>query len=74
MDVMRLGGDCDVAAAGRSRQQASDAAHLERLANLGQLSASIMHEINGPLTYLLLSLESLAAFQFGALEVGRLAS
>jgi C4-dicarboxylate-specific signal transduction histidine kinase len=57
--LMRL--ICDAPAAGRTRQQASDAAHLQRLATLGQLSASIMHEVSGPLTYLLLSLQSLAA-------------
>jgi signal transduction histidine kinase len=52
---------CDAPGTGRSRQRASDAAHAERLATLGRLNASIMHEVNGPLTYLLMSLESLAA-------------
>ena len=52
---------CDAPGAGGSRQRTSDAAHAERLATLGRLNASIMHEVNGPLTYLLMSLESLAS-------------
>jgi C4-dicarboxylate-specific signal transduction histidine kinase len=44
-----LGLVCHAPGAERSRQRTSDAAHAERLATLGRLSASIMHEVNGPL-------------------------
>jgi signal transduction histidine kinase len=37
------------------------AAHLERLATLGQLTANVSHEVNGLLTYLLFSLQALTA-------------
>lgn len=36
-----------------------DDAHSHRLATLGELTASILHQVNGPLTYLLLNLERL---------------
>jgi signal transduction histidine kinase len=33
--------------------------HVHRLAVIGELAASILHQVNGPLTYMLLSLERL---------------
>jgi two-component system, NtrC family, sensor kinase len=48
------------AASATAPSGALDAAHHQRLAVLGELTASVLHQINGPLTYVLLNLERLA--------------
>jgi signal transduction histidine kinase len=42
---------------GNAREDLNGDAHLRRLAVIGELAASILHQVNGPLTYLLLNID-----------------
>ena len=58
----------DVVAASARRIEPVKAAEADRLANLGMLAAGLAHEINNPLTYVLLQLGQLVRM-LGELEV-----
>jgi len=70
------GGTIASSALSASREQPRDMAHLNRLAVLGELTASVLHQVNGPLTFVLLNLQRLerdASNDQGMLEAVRAA-
>jgi signal transduction histidine kinase len=62
----RLGADappllfCHPVAARRMASELASLPHLERLATLGTIAAALVHEVNNPLAYVLLSLDQAA--------------
>jgi signal transduction histidine kinase len=56
----------EMACASRPGAHLESVAHLSRLAAIGELGASILHQVNGPLTYVLFNLDQLERTASGA--------